>query len=177
MANPDPLHPFLVALGWPPKEQGNPVKVLKFLCKKFGVEPPPFGGKKGARLILRDLRRTIADRATVRRDNFSIVMMKRLVDKFSVEHDLQWDMENIAFARSKDFYKSQRWKNLRIQALDKYRACLACGKGPKDGVVLHVDHVFSRTIYPEYALNINNLQVLCEDCNLGKGNVATYDFR
>lgn len=53
---------------------------------------------------------------------------------------------------------------------DDYK-CKICGRGAKDGVKLHVDHIVpiakgGKTI-PE------NLQTLCQDCNLGKG---TKDF-
>ncbi|MFC6439812.1 HNH endonuclease [Bowmanella sp. JS7-9] len=34
--------------------------------------------------------------------------------------------------------------------------------------MLHVDHVKPRAKFPELALDINNLQILCETCNLGK---------
>ena len=46
--------------------------------------------------------------------------------------------------------------------------CQICGRGAKDGVKLHVDHIIpvskgGKTV-PE------NLRTLCEDCNLGKGD-------
>ena len=53
---------------------------------------------------------------------------------------------------------------------DGYK-CKICGRSTKDGVKLHVDHIIpiakgGKTV-PE------NLQTLCQDCNLGKG---TKDF-
>lgn len=33
---------------------------------------------------------------------------------------------------------------------------------------MHVDHIKPRSKYPALELVLSNLQVLCEDCNLGK---------
>lgn len=78
------------------------------------------------------------------------------------------------------FYDSWAWKDLRYQALKKYgRRCMNCGQQPnKDNkVIIHVDHIKPIRIYPELALDINNLQVLCGDCNQGKGYWDETDFR
>jgi len=45
------------------------------------------------------------------------------------------------------------------------------------GIVIHVDHIKPRSRYPELSLEIENLQVLCEDCNMGKSNVFETDWR
>lgn len=79
-----------------------------------------------------------------------------------------------------NFYDTWAWKDIRYQALHKCgRRCMSCGASPlKDNkVVLHVDHIKPFRKYPELALDINNLQVLCEDCNMGKGYWDETDFR
>jgi hypothetical protein len=82
-----------------------------------------------------------------------------------------------AYVNSAEFLKSFEWRQLRLQAFKKYgRVCLCCGATPGAGVVLNVDHVKSRRRFPALALDIENLQVLCEDCNHGKAN-QTVDFR
>ncbi len=45
--------------------------------------------------------------------------------------------------------------------------CSLCGRSAKDGIKLHVDHIipFSK----EGKTELKNLQILCQDCNLGKG--------
>jgi len=48
------------------------------------------------------------------------------------------------------------------------RKCVMCGRSPEDGIKLHVDHI---TPYSLGGLTaFENLQTLCEECNLGKGN-------
>lgn len=78
----------------------------------------------------------------------------------------------------KDFYSSRLWKILRYQAFEKYgNKCQCCGAGTDDGIKLHVDHVKPRSTHPELELDINNLQVLCEDCNVGKLNQWDTDWK
>jgi hypothetical protein len=77
-----------------------------------------------------------------------------------------------------DWTQSARWKQLRYETLKKYGArCQCCGRTAKDGVKLHVDHIKPRSLYPELIFDSNNLQVLCEDCNLGKLNRDEVDWR
>lgn len=69
------------------------------------------------------------------------------------------------------FYQTREWRELRYKALSTYgNRCKCCGASPRHGKLMHVDHIKPRSIFPEFALDINNLQVLCEDCNLGKSN-------
>lgn len=76
-------------------------------------------------------------------------------------------------------YASKEWRSLRYKVIKKYGgACMACGRTRKHhGVVIHVDHIKPRSIYPDLALDFDNLQLLCEDCNLGKGNKCDIDWR
>lgn len=78
-----------------------------------------------------------------------------------------------------DFYNSAEWRKLRARVLEKYECrCMMCGRSPKDhGIVVHVDHIKPRSKYPELALEFSNLQILCEDCNMGKGNRYDTDYR
>jgi len=55
---------------------------------------------------------------------------------------------------------------------------MLCGKSKhKDDAILHVDHIKPRSKYPDLALELKNLQVLCEDCNIGKGTWDESDWR
>lgn len=77
------------------------------------------------------------------------------------------------------FFTSIEWRKIRYAALELHGAtCQCCGRSnKKHGVILHVDHIKPRSKYPELSLKISNLQVLCEDCNLGKSNIFDTDWR
>lgn len=82
------------------------------------------------------------------------------------------------FAKTVEFLQSWKWTELRYRALKLHgRRCQCCGATPADGIVLHVDHIKPRSKFPELALEINNLQVLCAACNKGKGAWDETDFR
>jgi len=79
---------------------------------------------------------------------------------------------------SEEFYKSQSWRDLRYIALrNSEGACECCGAKAGDGVQIHVDHIKPRSKYPDLELDLENLQVLCDDCNIGKSNYFNDDWR
>lgn len=87
------------------------------------------------------------------------------------------EAEKKSFCPGPAFYQTDEWRALRYQALRRYGgSCQCCGRKPPL-IVLHVDHIKPRSKYPELELDINNLQVLCEDCNLGKSNKDETDWR
>lgn len=76
--------------------------------------------------------------------------------------------------QKKTFYDSPEWLALRRKVFDKYEhRCAKCGD---DERTLQVDHVKSRFYFPELALDINNLQILCKRCNADKG-IDCMDYR
>lgn len=79
---------------------------------------------------------------------------------------------------SDDFLSTFEWKATRMMALKKYGpVCQCCGASVRTGAVIHVDHIKPRKIFPDLALSIDNLQILCGDCNGGKGNWDMTDWR
>ncbi len=69
-----------------------------------------------------------------------------------------------------DFYNSVAWRKLRYEVLKECDGkCSCCGASKVTGAVIHVDHIKPRSLFPELALKRSNLQVLCDDCNIGKG--------
>lgn len=79
---------------------------------------------------------------------------------------------------SNNFLSTYEWRKLRMEALIKYgRKCACCGATPESGAIMNVDHIKPRKTHPELALDIDNLQILCSDCNHGKGNWDSTDWR
>lgn len=78
---------------------------------------------------------------------------------------------------SHTFFRSSQWLALRYKVFTKYgRVCMCCGAKPPD-VVLHVDHIKPRSLFPELEWDFDNLQVLCEGCNIGKSCTDITDWR
>ena len=70
-----------------------------------------------------------------------------------------------------EFYQTFEWRQLRWQVLlESDKCCAMCGRSKAHGIILHVDHIKPRSKYPSLELIQSNLQVLCEDCNIGKSN-------
>lgn len=80
-----------------------------------------------------------------------------------------------SYAKFAAFYDSKKWQVLRYKVFKrdgKKCACCESTKGP-----FHIDHIKPRSKFPELELDIGNLQVLCEDCNMGKGGWDSTDWR
>ena len=76
------------------------------------------------------------------------------------------------------FLSTFQWRKVRMEALKKYGPrCQCCGATPATGAVMNVDHIKPRKKWPSLALDVNNLQILCHDCNHGKGNWDDTDWR
>jgi 5-methylcytosine-specific restriction endonuclease McrA len=79
---------------------------------------------------------------------------------------------------SDSFLATYEWRKLRMQALKKYGPkCMCCGATPATGAVMNVDHIKPRKLFPALAMDLSNLQVLCHECNHGKGNWDQTDWR
>lgn len=82
------------------------------------------------------------------------------------------------YLASADFLTTWEWRTLRMKALVKWGPrCQCCGAEREDGVKIHVDHIKPRATHPEMALDLDNLQILCEVCNQGKGSWDDTDWR
>lgn len=85
----------------------------------------------------------------------------------------------ISKADNQGFYHSDEWRELRVRVLEKYECkCMMCGRSPQEhGIVIHCDHIKPRSKRPDLSLTFDNLQLLCADCNLGKSNKYSTDWR
>jgi 5-methylcytosine-specific restriction endonuclease McrA len=76
------------------------------------------------------------------------------------------------------FFLSDQWIKLRYRTLmTRGNRCECCGQSWTVGNPLQVDHIKPRSLFPELSLNPDNLQVLCRECNLGKGAFDMTDWR
>lgn len=81
------------------------------------------------------------------------------------------------FIASDRFLSTSTWRRFRYEALLRYgRKCRLCGRRPEHNVVLNVSHIVSRRAAPWKALDIENVQILCDECNIGMRNDDA-DFR
>ncbi len=80
-------------------------------------------------------------------------------------------------SKDADFYASWEWKQLRYEVLRKHGArCMLCGADSRSDKIV-VDHIKPRKLHPELELEFNNCQVLCDQCNRGKGRHDDTDWR
>ena len=83
-----------------------------------------------------------------------------------------WPAEPVyVMGMKQGFYQTREWRSVRYDVLKASDGkCALCGRSKQDGIVLHVDHIKPRSKYPDMELAPSNMQVLCEDCNMGKSN-------
>jgi len=138
----------------------KPEKVERKRIRKVATKDTGYRGARGDRKKNRALSKVISLSNQV---NQLKGVLKR-------EREKKW-----SFVATDPFWISAEWRSVRYWALKRCgRRCLLCGSVNK---VLHVDHIKPRSLHPTLALDINNLQVLCEDCNIGKSNKDDTDFR
>ena len=87
-------------------------------------------------------------------------------------------------ALKQEFYSSWEWQTIRMRVLkERGRACECCGAtaGRKtlggETTRICVDHIKPISKFWELRLSFENLQVLCHECNMGKGNWDYTDWR
>lgn len=86
--------------------------------------------------------------------------------------------------KREEFYRSWEWRKLRMEVMKRYaRRCMCCGAQPGDETVagtsvrLVVDHIKPISKYWHLRLAPQNLQILCDECNMGKGAWDETDYR
>ncbi len=76
-----------------------------------------------------------------------------------------------------DFLNSPEWRALAYAAKVLYGTrCMCCGASAVTTVIC-ADHIHSRSSRPAWALKMTNIQILCRECNQGKGSYDFTDFR
>jgi len=88
------------------------------------------------------------------------------------------ELETTEPNKQKNFLCPVKWKLLRKKVLSTYPSvCMRCGAKKEDGIVIHIDHIKPRSKYPDLQYEFDNLQVLCNKCNLLKFNKDETDYR
>jgi hypothetical protein len=129
-------------------------KTNQEICEALGL---PCGGKRSASFALIEYWRSHGAKRLPRDSGFRAAASKVGAD---------------------DFLRTYEWRRVRMQALKLHGArCQCCGATPATGAVMNVDHIKPRKLFPELALDLTNLQVLCDACNHGKGNWDMTDWR
>lgn len=82
------------------------------------------------------------------------------------------------FIASREFLNTYEWRKVRMEALVKHgNKCMCCNRTPEGEYYTCVDHIKPRKTHPHLAIDIDNLQILCNVCNHGKGNWDSTDWR
>lgn len=92
--------------------------------------------------------------------------------------------EHASRDRREEFYKSWDWRTLRMKIIKQHgKRCQCCGATPSDKdsagdpVRIVVDHIKPLSKYWQLRLVPSNLQILCDECNQGKGAWDETDHR
>jgi len=87
-------------------------------------------------------------------------------NKVQLKHSVK-SVENI--------YQSPRWADIKKVIYSLYD--FKCMKFSNNQNEMHVDHICPVSKYPAMKWSINNLQLLCKNCNMEKSNVNENDYR
>jgi 5-methylcytosine-specific restriction endonuclease McrA len=147
--------------------------VARAYADRLGFKPNLRNNKDAKRFLLKVKNRKMDIHISVTTIKTDICVKNQVVEVKKQDRESDY-----SFITSKEFLKSYEWRSLRMKVLKNLgRKCSCCGATPETGSVMHVDHIKPRRKYPELALEESNLQVLCEDCNHGKGNWDETDWR
>lgn len=147
-------------------------RVSRYLRKKYGVSSIGLGVPELCKLICQD---TEWPYPSMKADLWDFV--GRYAREILQDTIVPKPVRSIISKQKEreEFYASKEWRILRMQVILKYgRVCMCCGADKKK---IHVDHIKPRSKYPALELDFNNLQILCEDCNMGKGAWDETDWR
>lgn len=95
-------------------------------------------------------------------------LIETVIEKVSFDKEFYFIGEyKPEYRESKDNRVISKTLRFKILFRDKFK-CKKCGRGAENGIQLHIDHILPHSLGG--ATEENNLQTLCIDCNLGKGN-------
>ena len=92
---------------------------------------------------------------------------EQLQDEFAAAKAVRSQQGTTAFLRQQERNRITAGVRSKVLARDNYR-CQHCGISAALGAVLHVDHIIP--VSKGGTSDTDNLQTLCQDCNLGKSD-------
>lgn len=148
---------------------GTKGDVLRYVCGQLGVVAPSTWPERYE--LLRSW--AAKDQPPAR------PKVKAVVSALGIQFRTVKSSKKAGRKASDDFLLSYEWRRLRMEVIvERGARCECCGATPKDnGIVINVDHIKPRKLYPALALEKSNLQILCDVCNHGKGNWNETDWR
>lgn len=153
--------------------------IAAICCKKAGWHLGNLNKRAILRLIIRYWDTfikepiEISEKAKIKLKNLGLRKVKRpILERIPLGSEQQKTSDDL-------FFSSREWRELRYKAFKLHgAACQCCGATAKSsGNALHCDHVKPRHTHPELEWDLGNLQILCQDCNLGKGAWDQTDWR
>jgi len=112
--------------------------------------------------------------AFAQRINYNILDNSESLENQLIRLYLTGNHPELKRTANDQFYLSRTWFLLRKQVLGTYdNKCMCCGNTEK----LHIDHIKPRSVYPALELEFDNLQILCQKCNIRKSNKVVVDYR
>ena len=155
-----------------------------FVTDNFEVQLGMFSGKRGefldttpSKLVRTFITVGIVKGHFAGNKGYQFSCLPRFDDSF----EWHWDKTEQVRARLQPNRRGSRAARsvplaLRYNVLERDGGvCCACGRSPRDDVTLHVDHI--KPLSLGGLTTLDNLQTLCADCNIGKSNRTSTDFR
>ena len=105
-------------------------------------------------------------------DNFKTWLINAENQEYE-EVDLDETAPQLPELDSYKFIRDRRWYQVLMR--DDWTCCSCRRSAKAHGIVLHIDHILPRSFGGKDELN--NLQTLCQKCNLGKSNKDATDLR
>lgn len=155
-------------------------KRLIILAKSYGIEKPHL--LKNVKIVneLQQITGVSVSGGRIERQDKLIDALKSNV--LSTGNPAK-SFTNVRYNKKK-FYASWEWRTLRMKIIQKHgRLCCCCGAAvgqtTLDGrpVKIVVDHIKPISKHWDLRLDPDNLQVLCDECNMGKGAWDETDWR
>jgi len=104
--------------------------------------------------------------ATKRADT-ALTELQEIATRINARHE-----PRAQFNRWRDSEEGKLWKQKQYQAQRGCCAIAKCGK-PIQLKGSHIDHILPLSHFPRLAVDTQNLQITCPDCNIAKSNKIT----